>query len=229
MMNDTYRNPFSGVNAVQLDADSILEYWCSPFAYNLFSEIKEEDIYVDPQNIVLMGGRSTGKSMFLRYWSHSVQMKICERENKTLYELIKRNKGVGFYFRIDGAKLKSFQGHGFSEEYWTSVFTHYFELLVGRQYTELINTLVCEDTILKGNQKESFIQRLCEMLTLRRVDSFELIINEFDRRIKEVELYLGNVPFYKRPSSLWIEGFRLSRYLLKFLYCSLMFFLNLKH
>src|SRR5690242_933772 len=111
-MKDSYRNPFSGVNAVQLTEDKILEYWCNPFTYDLFSEIKEDDIYGDEMNIVIVGGRSTGKSMFLRYWSFPVQIKIAEKEKSTFQKIVKKYKGLGFYFRIDGPKLKSFIGQG---------------------------------------------------------------------------------------------------------------------
>lgn len=196
-MKDLYSNPFSGVNAVQLDTDLILEYWCNPFTYNLFSEIKEEDIYGDPNNIVLMGGRSTGKSMFLRYWSYQVQIKICERDGITLHDLFQRNNGIGFYFRIDGAKLKSFQGYGLSQEYWTSVFTHYFELIVGRQYIEVLEYLEKEKSIPNEILNDVVIPKLCRHLDFKRIYTLENLLNEFDERIKEVELYLGNVPFYK--------------------------------
>lgn len=147
MVDNSYRNPFSGVNAAQLDADSILEYWCNPFRYQLFSEIKEDDMYNDPNNIVFMGGRSTGKSMLLRYWSYPVQEKECLQHKQTFAQYLTDHKGIGFYFRIDGAKLKSFQGHALSEEHWTSVFTHYFELMIGRQYIEVLARLFDKQVI----------------------------------------------------------------------------------
>jgi hypothetical protein len=197
-MKDLYSNPFSGVNAVQLDTDMILEYWCNPFRYDLFAEIKEEDIYNDPNNIVLMGGRSTGKSMFLRYWSYSVQMKISEKECIKLNDLIRRNKGVGFYFRIDGAKLKSFFGYGLSQEHWASVFTHYFELIVGRQYVEFLSALIKEKSIDDNTITKLLIPKLCELLDFDQLLSLENIEGEFDSRIKEVEVFLGNAPFYKK-------------------------------
>ncbi len=206
-MKNSYSNPFSGVNAVQLDTDLILKYWCNPFTYNLFSEIKDEDIYGDSNNIVLMGGRSTGKSMFLRYWSYEVQIKICEEKKITLHDLIQQNKGVGFYFRIDGAKLKSFQGYGFSQEYWTSVFTHYFELIVGRQYIEVLRFLENEKTIEENILQQTLIPKLCGLLDFTRIDTLEKILDEFDSRLKEVELYLGNVPFYKNEFKPKERGF----------------------
>jgi len=206
-MNDLYRNPFSGVNAVQLDAELIVEYWCNPFRYDLFSEIKEEDIYNDPINIVLMGGRSTGKSMFLRYWSYPVQLKIAEKKSCSLNEIIQENKGVGFYFRIDGAKLKSFQGHGLSEEHWTSVFTHYFELIVGRQYIELLSVLAKEKSFEEEIITQHLVPKLCGLLDFNDYLTLENILEEFDSRIKEVEVHLGNVPFYKKEFTPSGRGF----------------------
>lgn len=197
-MKDSYRNPFSGVNAVQLDTNLILEYWCNPFSYSLFREIREEDIYNDPNNIVFMGGRSTGKSMFLRYWSYPVQLKIAEKENITLNDIIQRNNGIGFYFRIDGPKLKSFQGHELSEEHWESVFIHYFELIIGRQYIEFLDILVTEKSIDEDILSKQLMPKLCRMLDFNNHQTINEIINEFDLRIKEVEIHLGNVPFYKK-------------------------------
>lgn len=206
-MKDLYRNPFSGVNAVQLDTKLILDYWCNPFRYDLFSDIKEEDIYNDPNNIVLMGGRSTGKSMFLRYWSYPVQWKISEQENISLIDQILKNAGIGFYFRIDGAKLKSFQGHGMDQDHWTSVFTHYFELIVGRQYVEILKIFENEKSIDLDATQSIFVPKLCELLDYNNCHSLDEIINEFDLRIKEVEVYLGNVPFYKERFTPKNRGF----------------------
>ena len=185
----SYSNPFSGVNAAQLDTDHIIEYWCNPFIYNLFSEIKQEDIYGDPQNIVLMGGRSTGKSMFLRYWSHQVQKRICENKGLTFDQSIQKDKGIGFYFRFGESRLKSFQGHSFSDEFWTSVFTHYFELIVGRQYIEVLKYLESEKSIEKDVLKDALMPKLCGLLNCKKHDTIEKILEEFDSRIKEVELY----------------------------------------
>ncbi|MFY9620286.1 MAG: hypothetical protein WAQ99_10805 [Pyrinomonadaceae bacterium] len=198
-MNDSYRNPFSGVNAVQLDPDSILEYWCNPFSYDLFSEIKEEDIFEDRINIVFMGGRSTGKSMFLRYWSYRVQMRAAERANLTLREVFKRNKGIGLYFRVDGPMLKSFQGYGLEEEHWRSVFTHYFELIVGRQFVEVLQLLQTNDSIRNEIKQHDFVRRVCTQLDLDVKSSLEELAYEFDDRIQEVDRFRGNVAFFKEP------------------------------
>jgi hypothetical protein len=203
-MKDSYRNPFSGVNAVQLDIDDILGYWCSPFRYKLFSGIKETDIFKETMNLVFMGGRSTGKSMFLRYWSYPVQFRKAQNENKKLRDIIKENKGIGFYFRMDGPALKGFQNYGLSEEHWAAVFTHYFELLVGREYLEVIKILKDEGSIETSLMNDVFLPKLCEQLDLPSFVSIEEVLKEFNNKIKCVDRFRDNAPFNKKEFK--VEG-----------------------
>lgn len=195
-MNDSYKNPFNAVNAAQMEVDSILEYWCNPFNYKLFSGIRQEDVFEDPMNIVFMGGRSTGKSMFLRYWSYQVQSEAAQKENRPLLDVIKKNKGIGIYFRIDGMTLRSFYGSDLSEEHWSSVFTHYFELIVGRQLVEVMRLLQVEGTISEEMASSGFIDRLCKHLRFKVARNLDAVIEEFDKRISDVDLFRGDVPFH---------------------------------
>jgi hypothetical protein len=206
-MKDSYKNPFSGVNAVQLEIDSIVEYWCNPFRYDLFSDLSEADIYEEEINIVFMGGRSTGKSMLLRYWSYQAQHEIAKKSDKRLVDLISENKGIGFYFRIDGPVLRSFQGHGFDDEYWSSIFIHYFELIIGREYIEAIRLLQDEKSIEAEVVEGKLIPQLCDYLDFDQKQSLDEIVREFDKRINEVDLYRGNVAFFKEPFEPKERGF----------------------
>lgn len=196
-MKNLYSNPFQGFNATQIDTDKIIEYWCNPFSYKLITGINEDDIFTDPTNIVLMGGRGTGKSMFLRYWSYNVQLKKAESDKLKLIDIVTINKGIGFYFRIDGPKLRSFQGNGIDIEHWVAVFTHYFELIIGRNYIEFLKFLDDEGSLTDQNINATFISSLCTLLDFPIFSTFVDILKEFDLRIKEVEVFLGNVPFYK--------------------------------
>lgn len=200
-MKDSYRNPFSKYNAVTLDDQAILDYWCSPFAYRLFSEIKETDIYEDPNNIVLMGGRSTGKTMFLRYWSFPVQLKLANQNNKNedrrIIDYFKEKEGIGFYIRIDGPVLRSFTGLGISQEKWDYIFTHYFELIVGRNYIEAIKKLYDLEQLKKDEVENKFIPEIKQIINEPQIKSLDELLTEFDKRIKEVDTFRGNIPFFK--------------------------------
>ena len=62
-LEGSFRNPFSDYNANVMNSSKILDYWCSPFAKS--TAISESDIYLQGIPIVFMGGRGTGKTMFL--------------------------------------------------------------------------------------------------------------------------------------------------------------------
>lgn len=199
-MRDSYRNPFSGTNAVTLDDQAILVYWCSPFAYRLFSEIKENDIFEDPNNIVFMGGRSTGKTMFLRYWSFPVQMKLAQNfkqsHGKKVFEYFKMMGGIGYYIRVDGLVLRSFSGFGIDIEKWNSIFVHYLELIIGRAYVESIKAINDEGEIDQVELQSQFIPQVASLVGNTSVKNLEGLLNELDARIREVDVYRGNIPFY---------------------------------
>lgn len=197
-MKDSYRNPFEGINAGKLNDEDILEYWCSPFSYKLFSEIKESDIYLDPNNIVFMGGRSTGKTMFLRYWSYQVQIKkgIKDSIDKSLLtKYFLDQGGIGFYFRIDGPVLRSFEGYNIDDKTWASIFTHYFELVIGRAYIEFLVELIKSGSLANDSLKQ-FLTELKRILGTDDLTDLESALIHLDGCIREVDEYRGQVPFY---------------------------------
>ncbi|MEW6195824.1 MAG: hypothetical protein AB1521_11780 [Bacteroidota bacterium] len=200
MDKNLYSNPFSGINAAQLNDQDILDYWCDPFPYKLFSGVKESDIFKDPNNIVLMGGRSTGKTMFLRYWSFPVQLKLAvklKREQKiSIIDYFKKKGGIGFYIRIDGPVLRSFKGFGISAEKWNSVFTHYFELIIARNYLEILKVLIDLEEISEDEINKVLVPKIASLIEDNSLTKFEEILFFIDERIREVDIYRGNVPFY---------------------------------
>lgn len=194
-MSNIYSNPFSGINAAQLTDENIMEYWCNPFSFDLFSGIKEEDIYLDSMNIVFFGGRSSGKSMFLRYWSYTIQKKVSEQSGKSLFDCVIEKSGVGFYFRLDGAKLRSFIGSDIPENQWASIFSHYFELLVSRQYILFLKTILNEERI-NQDQLNEIVKKISILLERTELKTIGDILEYIDQRLLETEHYIGDVPFH---------------------------------
>ncbi len=195
-MSDSYNNPFSGINASTLDEQAILDYWCSPFGYELFSGIKEEDIYQEKTNIVFMGGRGTGKSMFLKFCGYLVQSFDSKRKDIKFAEIINDKKGIGFYIRIDGPVLRSFQGYDLGEGHWASLFIHYYEMFVGRQFAEVIKLLEDEGSI---SVEKNVIDSIRSLLNFPEVSTITEIILEFDKRISYINDFRGAVAFYEKP------------------------------
>jgi hypothetical protein len=180
--------------------ETILNYWCSPFNYMKFAEVKESDIYSDKMPIVFMGGRGTGKTMFLKYFSFIVQLQeaLNKKDGKgSLLSHFKNKGGIGFYIRIDGPVLRSFDGHGVTPELWDSIFTHYFELVVGRAYIEVISELVGYSELDVREINNKFIPKIADILGKSKIEINTLseVLNVFDDKIKEVTTFRGEVSY----------------------------------
>ncbi len=202
MKEDLYSNPFSGINAATLDNSSILKFWCSPFSYFQFASIKEEDIFNDPNNIILMGGRSTGKTMFLRYWSFPVQLEkavhVKSLNSKSILDQIKHAGGLGFYIRIDGPVLRSFQGHGVKSEEWNAIFIHYLEIIIAKSYFECLQALELEKELYELVLNTSFYKSIGELIGNNNVSSIQGILDTLNTAIEEVNNFRGTIPFYDK-------------------------------
>lgn len=199
-LKDSYKNPFSEYNANVMKPETILNYWCSPFNYMKFAEVNESDVYLDKMPIVFMGGRGTGKTMFLKYFSFSVQLQeaLNKKDGKgSLLSHFKNKGGIGFYIRIDGPVLRSFAGRGVTPEVWDSIFTHYFELVVGRAYIEVISELVRYGELDVKEINKRLIPQLADILgkTKNEINTISEVLNDFDNKIEEVTTFRGEVSY----------------------------------
>ncbi len=196
-MKDSYRNPFDGINASQLNDKAILEYWCNPFNYKLFSDLQEDDIYTGQLNTIIVGGRSSGKTMLLRYCSFGVQYKKALTETNDREDIINyfiEKGGIGIYKRIDGSALNDFNNKNISEEQKKGIFTHYFEMNICYEYLEAINTL------LKGNPltiNKQFYLELSELLGQPELKTIDDCLTYLDKEIKNVDDFRSKMPFYE--------------------------------
>ncbi len=149
-LEDSFKNPFSEYNASVMDSTKILDYWCSPLTFSKSTPINEFDIYQDKMPIVFMGGRGTGKTMFLKYFSYPTQREKARRDNTdkdAIIKQIEQTKGLGFYLKFDGPALRSFEGKGIDQETWDNIFIHYFELQVCKKYIDGIYDLCKRDQL----------------------------------------------------------------------------------
>ena len=199
-LKDSYKNPFADYNANVMDTKTILGFWCSPFNFMKSTDVKESDIYTEKMPIVFMGGRGTGKTMFLRYWSYPVQIQQTLNNTDTsgtLLPKLKEKGGIGFYIRIDGLILRSFEGHGVCKENWSSVFEHYFELVIGRAYIEFIRDLINYDSLDVININKKFVPAIASILgsPKKKTKNIADILADIDNKIKEVTNFRSEIAY----------------------------------
>jgi hypothetical protein len=204
-MEDSFRNPFSDYNANVMDTNKILDYWCSPFAFFKLP-VSEEDIYRHAMPIVFMGGRGTGKTMFLKYFSYHTQRDEALREadgknRRAVMSYLQSRGGIGFYLRFDGPMLRSFEGKGVAPEAWDAIFTQYFELQVCKSYVEVILDLVKREQVDQKGVEEQFVPRVAERLGRqdRKARRVEDILNMVEDALEEITTFRAKIGFSDVP------------------------------
>lgn len=190
---EAYRNPFSQFNANVMDTNTLLDFWCDPFSFVQFANLSHDDIYSDPNPIVFMGGRGTGKTMFLRYWSHEIQKAKYEREGKNYLD---ETKAIGFYIRINGPVLRSLDGLGLGIEQWDAIFSHLLELYIAKSYFDFISTSIVSGDILSSDIDPAFFKKCSKLIANKESDfkRMEDIMGFIEDRISEVTKFRARRP-----------------------------------
>lgn len=196
----SYRNPFTDYHANQIDVQSLLDYWCDPFS--IFSRwgLSEKEVYRENGPLAFIGGRGSGKTMFLRYFSIEVQKARFARKNdndQSFLEYTNELGGIGIYIRFDGAALKSFEGPNLSNEVWQNLFIHYFELFAAREYLCALKTL-SDDREPLNDSLPRFLSELGKLVGCKEeILGLDEMISEVSSRIMEVSEFRGTVGFQR--------------------------------
>jgi len=185
-----------------MDSQTVLNFWCDPLTFVPFSGLNEKAIYTEKNPIVFMGGRGSGKTMFLRYWSYQVQkLRASETsdlsKNRSILDLIRENGGIGFYIRIDGPVLKSFNGCDVSSDKWESIFNHYFELIIARSYIEVMQDLLDERIINTDDISANFIPNVSKILGIKSPSNMQNLLGHIDSEVSFVTEFRGMIPLKK--------------------------------
>ena len=202
-----YRNPFADYNANKMDTKMILDLWCSPFEFHggklQNSQLcSEAELFRHQMPIILVGGRGTGKTMLLKYFSYAVQIALAERESGSnsvaaFTEFLAKRGALGLYLRIDGPLLRSFSGKGLCPERWMAIFCHYFELRVCRGILEILGDLRKRGILSADNIEGRFLRELMRLLGVESMEgpTFEKCLDVIDSDICAVTTFRSEVVF----------------------------------
>lgn len=194
-----YRNPFSEYDTNVMSSEQISEFFTEP--YDSFT-IPESKIINDKSPIIFVGGRGTGKTMLLRQFSYNVQ-KIAK--NETYLEKIRRTKYIGIYFRVDKPLLQSLAALGDYSEisgFEESIFTHYFELTIFKEYLEILRILA-SDAKLRNN--DSAYQRILDSLRSMIALPDGILVNSIDDFLKFIVDEINYIWTYQSKKAIDID------------------------
>jgi hypothetical protein len=199
-----YKNPFAEYNSNVMSSEQISELFAEPF--DLF-DIKSSDVLNEKTSIIFIGGRGTGKTMLLRQFSYNVQ-RVSLPDRMTFLEKVKNNKYVGIYFRVDNPLLRSMDiissysnDFGFAE----SVFTHYFELTIFKEYLEIVKLFLADSKVEKENKIYSeIITEIKKLLSCPEISNVERTVG-IDELITFVVNQINYIWKYQSEKAIDIE------------------------
>jgi len=190
-VSNMLKNPFEAVNANYLTDIQIGQLWTPPEV--LFDERVCGANITGKMPVVLQGGRGSGKTMLLKHLSFEVQMRAHEND---VYNMLQSNDYLGVYLRFSGTTLKALSGSSLDENQWTALFSHYYELVLGKQLLTIINTIIKSLNIV---EYESILcSKICEVIygnegnVVTTIDELLALLNSLQFKVDE---YLNNQIF----------------------------------
>ncbi len=142
-------NPFEITKAMFLLDPQIQKLWVDFPDEGGFKELAKPSSL---QPMQILGGKGSGKTHLLRYFSYRLQ-KI--RHSSDLVQGLKSDGYIGNYTLLNGLNSKKFVGKGIDLERWMEVFKYYFDLFLSENL--LLNLIDIRNQISNLNLNEELI------------------------------------------------------------------------
>lgn len=158
LVGNQWRNPFVATKAVNLTDDEI---------YSMYVEAKpivQVASPVSPTPLLLTGGKGSGRTHLLRYWSYPVQTL---HYGGDLKKMLHHNKYVGIYVLLGGLNASRFRNEDTSEQASIILFGHYLDLTMCSIVFRLLAILDRADLIAMA-EIESFGHETLGLMGLER-------------------------------------------------------------
>lgn len=124
-MNREAGNPFSITKSTDLTDNQILDLWVDVAGEEGLIEVARPS---SPMPMLILGGKGSGKTHLMRYFSFALQRLQYDRENLSYLEGVVKDGYIGVYLRCGGLNSERFGGKGQGPDVWKDLFAYYAEL-----------------------------------------------------------------------------------------------------
>lgn len=130
-MIDKTQNPFNVTRAVDFSDQQINDYWVDLPGGAGFREMAKP---TSPMPMLILGGKGSGKTHLMRYFSYPLQ----KLRHKDPLAGVLEEGYIGVYLRCGGLNAARFTGKGQTAEKWSAVFNYYMDLWLTQLTVETV-------------------------------------------------------------------------------------------
>ncbi len=173
-------NPFNITKAVDFSDQQILDFWVDYSEGISFSSILKP---TSPMPMYVLGGKGSGKTHLLRYFSFACQQLRHSGEGSSSNG-VSDDGYLGVYLRCSGVNASRFSGKGRSGELWSDVFAYYFELWLSQllldnlersgEASEADQVKICCETVKLIDEAPSGIESMADLKQYLRKNQQEI-------------------------------------------------------
>lgn len=148
MIMDSSGNPFNITKAVHFSDQEINDYWVDIPVSGGFIEMAKPN---SPMPMLVLGGKGSGKTHLMRYFSYPVQ-KI--RHSSDILSGLRDEGFLGIYLLCGGLNSERFRNKGQTEETWSVLFSYYIELWLGQILISILSDIYCQYPNLQHQENQ---------------------------------------------------------------------------
>lgn len=124
-------NPFSNIKATHLSKEEIVDFWVD--IHNSEQEKENFEKIIEPNNprpIIILGGKGSGKTHILRYFSYESQKVRAEEEEKPVITQLQKEGYISILLELGDFQFQRFSGSKLDENVWNEWFFYYLNLVL---------------------------------------------------------------------------------------------------
>jgi hypothetical protein len=153
-------NPFHITKAVDLSTSEIESLWIDA------TDGDTDGIFrpTSPVPLLILGGKGSGKTHWMRYFSFPLQLFRFKEEGVATLEGLRRDGYIGVYVLLGGLNFERFKGRGQSDEVWRGLYEYYFELWLAQEIIQTLIRIKASDAAL-AKYEISICERIQSLFT----------------------------------------------------------------
>ncbi len=197
-------NPFNIVKSDDFTNDEINKYWV-----DILSKDKKGFIELinpsSPMPMILLGGKGSGKSHIMRYFSYELQ-KIRKKNNVS--DVLADNY-LGIYIKCAGLNPTRFYSKEEADQEWINVFVYYFEIWLAQILVDILIDIFNDYETIKNNEKQ-ILQHIIKLFgNIIHLSDNELTFDSLKKCLisiqKNIDFSINNYGFTNKLNNIKIE------------------------